>query len=366
MKVLRVVSDLYPAITGGVAVHSHEMSKEQVKLGHEVTVYTIKRNGCTENETIEGYKIIRFTPIITLLGNAIVPSMLIELFKNRKKYDVIHAHSHLYFSTNLCALVKLFGSAPLFITNHGLESQTAPTWFNKLYAHTIAKWTYNISDAIFCYAEEEKTKLIKIGVKPTKIHIIHNGVNTDIFTPQKERKKTNQLLWIGRYTRGKGVDYLLEGFKILSKKNPELKLMMIGWGPMKEEYLLKIGDMGLSNKITIKEFVSNNELPEIYNSSDVFILPSINEGVPRAILEAMSCAVPVVCTNLPQLLKVVDGCGITVPIKDSQAIADAVEKILSDKIYSSNLGIHGRNKVLENYSWIDTVKEVIRVYEEFI
>ena len=108
---------------------------------------------------------------------------------------------------------------------------------------------------------------------------------------------------------------------------------MVGAGHLKESIERKIRDLDLSKNISIREFVPNSELPEIYRNSNVFMLPSLNEGVPRTILEAMSCGIPIVCTELPQLVDVVEGCGV---------------------------------KVVENYSWEDTVKKTIQLYEELI
>ncbi|PPA79534.1 MAG: putative glycosyl transferase [ANME-2 cluster archaeon HR1] len=92
----------------------------------------------------------------------------------------------------------------------------------------------------------------------------------------------------------------------------------------------------------------------------------MNEGVPRTVLEAMSCGVPIVCTELPQFVSVVEGCGLLVPVEDSQALAEGILKIISDKELVRKLGENGRMKVVESYSWEDTVKNTVQLYEELI
>ena len=366
MKILRVVSDLYPAVVGGLGLHAHEMSKQQAKLGNEVTVYTSNTDGRPIQELKDGYNIIRFKPILKIGGNSFVPMLFFKLFRTKNDFDIIHAHSHLFFSTNLCALVRRLGSPPLVITNHGLISQTVPMWVHKIYIPTIAKWTFKSADKIICYTENEKSLLVKLGIDSDKLAVIHNGTDTNMFIPCEKEKNNNQILWIGRFTPGKGVEYLIDAFNILVKEYSDFKLLMIGRGPLKENIEQKIRDLDLSKNIIIREFVPNSELPEIYKSSDVFVLPSLNEGVPRTILEAIACGIPVVCTELPQLVNVVDGCGLLVPVKDSQALAEGISKIVSDRDMAQKFGKNGRVKVVENYSWEDTVKKTVQLYEELI
>jgi glycosyltransferase involved in cell wall biosynthesis len=80
----------------------------------------------------------------------------------------------------------------------------------------------------------------------------------------------------------------------------------------------------------------------------------------------MSCGVPIVCTELPQLVSVVEGCGLLVPVEDSQALAEGISKIISDRKLARKLGENGRVKVVENYSWEDTVKKTVQLYEALI
>lgn len=366
MKILRVVSDLYPAVVGGLGLHTHDMSKWQAKMGHDVTVYTSNVDGEPAQEFREGYKTLRFKPILKIGGNSFMPMLLFKLIHTRNDFDIVHAHSHLFLSTNFCSVVKKFSLIPLVITNHGLISQTVPMWVHKIYIPTIAKWTFKSADKIICYTEKEKSMLKKLGINSDKIVVIHNGTDTNLFIPCENERNNNQILWIGRFTPGKGVEYLISAFDILVKKDPDFKLYMIGNGPLKENIEQKIRDLNLSKNVIIKEFVPNSELPKIYQSSDVFVLPSLNEGVPRTILEAMACGTPIVCTELPQLVNVVEGCGLLVPVKDSQALAEGILKIVSDRDIAQKFGRNSRSKVVENYSWEDTVKKTIQLYEKLI
>ncbi|MDD4498019.1 MAG: glycosyltransferase family 4 protein [Methanosarcinaceae archaeon] len=367
MKILRVAADLYPSVVGGASLHVHEMSKRQAKLGHDITVYTAANDSEPTYESVSGYKVRRFKPLVKLLGNSIMFNMFFELLKNRHTYHIIHAHSHLYFSTNLCSLLKIIGSSPLVITNHGLNSQTAPKWFQDLYTATGARFTFAAADRILCYTEAEKKELLKLGINSQKIKVIHNGINTDLFVPAKKPCfEQKRLLWIGRYANGKGVESLIEALSILKSRYPDISLTMVGRGPDKDKIVQKIQDLSLGENITLKDFVPNSEIVDLYHNSSVFVLPSLEEGVPRTILEAMACGVPVVCSSLPQLVDLVEGSGFLVPVKDPEALAEKISEILSDSTLAKKLGENGRINVVNNYSWEDTIQRTIKLYEGLV
>ena len=354
-------------MVGGFGIHIHEMSKEQVRLGNDVTVYTASEGVESAYRAADGYYVHNFKPLIKVLGNSIMPSMLFDLLNEQSDYDIVHAHSHLFFSTNLSAVARQLGSTPLVITNHGLNSQTAPKWFQDLYTATGARLTFAAADKILCYTETEKQELVDLGIKSEKIEVIHNGIDTDLFVPARESCFDKQnLLWVGRYAKGKGLDYLIDAFSILKTRHPDVTLTMVGKGPDKDHITQKIRDLNLESSIIMKDFVPNSEIVDMYQNSSVFVLPSLEEGVPRTILEAMACGIPVVCSRLPQLVDIVDGCGLLVPLKDSQALADSVSKVLSDSSLAEKFRENGRRNVVENHSWKDTVKKTVQLYKELI
>lgn len=366
IRILRIASDLYPSTVGGAALHAHNMSVMQAKLENEVTVYTSRHDGMPFTETINGYRVERFRPLMKLYGNLVMPSLLLRLAAENKNYDIIHAHSHLYLSTNICSLIRKFSSTPLVITSHGLTSQTAPGWLNHIYLATLGKWTLNAADRIICYTEEEKEEMERLGVDGRKIRVIHNGIDTSLFKPAERRGDGNRLLWIGRFVPGKGVHYLIEAFAEAIMVKHDLRLEMVGKGPQLGAIRERVHELGLDAMVKIIEFLPNEELPAVYQSADVFILSSLAEGVPRTMLEAMSCGLPVICTDLPQLRHIVEGCGLIVPARDSKALAKAILKVSSDPALAQSLGSCGRERVMKSFSWDETVQQTLLLYRDVI
>ena len=124
-------------------------------MEHDVTVLT-SDNGdrsLPEHEERGGYSIVRHRQLCRPVGNRIIPVIANSLRKRGSESDVIHAHSHLYFSSNITALLNKLTETLLTVTNHGLFSQTAPDLVQKAFIPLIARPTLNSADRIFCYTD---------------------------------------------------------------------------------------------------------------------------------------------------------------------------------------------------------------------
>ena len=227
-----------------------------------------------------------------------------------------------------------------------------------------------MADNVICYTEMEKERLNNLlNVDYDKITVIPNGVDTDLFCPNIDKyleDESPKILWVGRLVPGKGVEYLIRSIGILAKNIPKIKVLLVGEGPQKSKLLDLIANLKLKENISMLDHVENKKMPIIYQKSDVFVLPSLNEGVPRTILEAMSCGIPVVCSEIPHLSSIIDECGIMVPQKDAVAMAGAIHCIISDSDHANKLGRNGRKRVARNYSWANTVEKTVALYKGLI
>ena len=116
MRVLRVAQKVYPDTKGGASYHIHALSRDQAAMGHDVTVLTVRHDSELPHvEQRDGYTVVRFDSTAAPLGNHLAPGIVQYLFE-RDAFDIIHAHSHLYFSTNVAALRRRLGDVPLAIT----------------------------------------------------------------------------------------------------------------------------------------------------------------------------------------------------------------------------------------------------------
>lgn len=362
-RVLRVATDIYPESVGGLGLHVHHMSRLQSQMGHKVTVLTSNNgiSGLPREETREGYNIIRHRELMRLFDNSINPGVMISLKNLIGEYDILHIHSHLFFTSNIAALIGTFIDIPVVITNHGLVSQTVPRPIQTIFNYTIGKLTFEATDRIICYTRTDEDRLRNLGVN-TDISIIHNGIDCTLFSPRINQSK-DQLLFVGRLKPGKSTNTLIRAFKILSKKYPTLELVIVGDGPLRSELEQLCLELNIGSKIRFLGEIPNNELPKIYNESKVFVLPSLNEGLPRTVLEAMACETPVVTSALPQLEAIVEGAGFTFEPKSEDDLSECIELLLNNSSQREEMGIRGREKVMNHYSWKETVEQTIDCYQ---
>jgi len=370
LKILQVTNDLYPEVVGGIPLHTHHLCRDLSRMGYYTTVLTCSRSN-HGHAKIDDYNVIYRKILFSPLGNSFSPHIFRTLLKIRDDYDLIHAHCHLFLSTIMASLVRRIGSPPLIITTHGIMSASAPDWFNLLYMKTIGKWTLKSADRVICYTEMEKDKLANmLKIDSEKISVIPNGVDTDLFRPDpNNNKQSNQsnaitILWVGRFVRGKGVEYLIQAAKILVKAVPDLKILLVGDGPSKGKIKSLIEKFNLKKNVIIKENVPNENMPEVYQKSDIFVLPSLNEGVPKTLLEAMACGIPVIISEFPHLEELIKNAGLTFPKGDVHALADKIMRLIRDRELAKELGNNGRNKIVEGHSWGNTVLKTTELYEE--
>jgi glycosyltransferase involved in cell wall biosynthesis len=365
MRVLRVASDIYPDTPGGLGIHVHEMSKLQSKMGCEVTVVTsMTPTNKRRYEERDGYSIVRLPTPVKMLGNSFQIGLVSYLLKNRSKFDVIHAHSHLFFSTNVTALLRKAGGPPLVITNHGVFSTSASNTLQDLYFPMVGSPTLRTADAVLCYTEADKETIMKFGVRDDRIRVIHNGIDSAMFTPGPAKHEIPQVLWMGRMVKGKGLEFLIEAFKVLKDRGVVFQAVLVGKGVDREKVEQSLIQYGLKDRVQIIENVDQESAVQLYRDSTVFALPSSHEGMPRTLLETMSCGTPFVCTDLPQLVDLAVGCGTTVKYGDVKGIAAGLESYLTNKKLVEQHGAFGRQKILDHYSWKETVASTISVYRD--
>lgn len=361
MRILRVAQKLYPEYPGGGTYHVHALSRDQAAAGHEVTVLTVSENrSLPRHESRDGYRIIRTRPTAELLGNSLSVGLAREL-RDADDYDVIHAHSHLYFATNLASLKRTRSPIPLAITNHGLYSQTVPDLLFSGYLRTVGRWTFNAADEIFCYTATDRDRLEEFGVT-SPISVIPNGVDTERFTPGGDHSDHIDhdgpvVLFVGRLVDGKRPQDAIDAVTTLPA-DMNAKLYVIGEGPLSAELAAQSGD-----RVEFLGQLPYDEMPAIYRAGDVLVLPSRAEGLPRVVLEAFASGVPVVSSHLEHTAPVVQRAGETVSIGDVSGYMAAIRRVLDAR---DKLAEQGRETVASEYQWDQTVTETTARLKELV
>lgn len=367
LRVLRVSTDTYPEVIGGAALHAHEISRMQAEMGHDVMLLTSNHGNLSypHTDVREGYRIKRYSEVARPFGNSIMPKLILDLPRLAKNYDIVHAHSHLYFSSNIAGLISRFSDTPLVLTNHGVFSQTAPKLVQAAFMRTIGTFTFESADRVLCYTDTDRQRLIERGIK-TPISVIPNGVDCELFTPDAGSSRVPRILFVGRFKAAKGPQRLIKAFSGLAADFPKTTLTLVGEGPLKDELVAMTRRYNIENRVEFTGRLKNKELPEMYAESLVFVLPSDMEGLPRTVLEALACETPVITSNLPQLEPLVDEVGKTVPKGDIDKLESTLREILENRSQRQEYGRQGRTLVVDEYSWKETVRRTTEVYYELL
>ncbi|AEM59479.1 glycosyl transferase family 1 (plasmid) [Haloarcula hispanica N601] len=366
MHILRVAQDIFPETVGGAPYHIHALSRDQAAMGHEVTVLTVSEE-VEEREVTDqdGYTLIKQPPKLELLGNQIFANTVGDL-RGLEDFDVVHTHSHLFFSSNVAALYCRMANIPIAITCHGLNSQRGPFWFSRAHLRTLGKWTYDSADVTLCYTDVEQSKLRDLGVD-ADIAVVNNGIDTNRFSPAGQTHPDiasqggQAIVFVGRLVDGKRPQDVLAAFDTVRERCPDASLFFCGDGPLRDSLESTVADEGLTDAVEFLGRVPYQKMPSVFRAADLFVLPSRTEGFPRTVIEALACETPVVASDLEQTSKIVNQTGETVQVGNVEGFATAISDLLSDQRGLSELGKHGRAIVTTRYNWEETVQETTEI-----
>lgn len=369
MRILRVVHRLYPPKVGGLSYYVHALSVAQARAGHQVTVLTTREGEYPAHEFRDGYEIYRDRALAWPWENPITVGVLGRLLsRGDETFDILDAHSHLMFTTNLAALRRHLSNNPLIITNHGYRvSRGASLDFaQNIYLSSFGRWNMRSADYVVSLTESERRKTLAAGVPADKTTAIPNGVDTELFHPQPTEPIPHSVIWTGRYVREKGLTYLLEAARIVTARFPDARFLLVGYGEELPSLLAHICQLKLESNVTLLGRKSPDEIATLLNRSTLFVLPSLSEGFPSSVLEAMSCGKPVLVASGIGLEEVVGDAGLYVPPGNPRKLAGSIEAILADEELSRRLGRQGRKRVVERYDWRNVVSAITHLYRKAV
>ena len=215
-----------------------------------------------------------------------------------------------------------------------------------------------------------------IGFPEERIWVIRNGVSVKKFQPSPNRMKIRERMGydddevliaaVGRLVPVKNHKMLIQGFSHVARKLPNVRLLVVGDGPLRGELQRLCSDVEVQSKV---EFLGvRMDVPEILQGTDIFALTSISEGMSNTVLEAMSTALPVVATNVGGNSELVEGgvTGILVESKNASALAKALEGLVRDPERRKEMGRRGREKVKEKFNLETMVSEYEGIYRQLV
>lgn len=295
-------------------------------------------------------------------------SCIKALSKNAIDFSLIHAH---FLEKGFVgASLKSLCGKPLVVTAHGGDVYDLP--FRNSWYKILARYVLSEADQVITVSQFNAKKLLSLGVSSNKLHVIPNGYDEKLFNPvplYEARKKLclpfskKVLLSVGGLVDMKGHTCLVDAMRIVLKKRNDVILVIVGSGPLKEKLHKKAKKLGLNGKILFVGRKKHDEIPMWINASDLFVLPSLSEGFPTVIPEAMACGKPVIGTcvgGVPEAITS-DDVGVLVNPKDPEALAQVILEALDRKWVPRIILNYAKQ-----YSWTNLTKQILSVYRKVL
>ncbi len=246
----------------------------------------------------------------------------------------------------------------------------------------IDRWTERWVNKFIVLSEAMRQSLIKRHkIPPENIVKIYNGIEIEEYNPDLKEVRNKKLEVkrvlglkndvlvigaIGRLVWQKGFEYLIRAAPEVLDKFPKARFLIVGEGPLKNKLILISEKLNVADRITFAGFRS--DIKEILASIDVLAMPSLLEGLPMVLLEAMAMAKTIVATRIDGITEVLenDKTGLLVTAKNSHALAEAIVGILNDKAKANFFGQNAREVAKERFSVKKMVEEIELAYEKLL
>jgi glycosyltransferase involved in cell wall biosynthesis len=355
---------------GGVAAIIYNIGRELEKLGHQVT-YVFKDDLVTPgsvssrfSEAIFAFRLARY------------------ITRNPEKFSIVNLHAPTGFVYGLRRR-RNPSYPPYVMTLHGLEerrvhamsreAKKGRAWnfgrknrlWHRLYHFPRFRWSIRTADSAHVFSRDVWTLLqLKYNLDAARVAYIPNGVERRFFVPRTyEERGQLRLLYAGTWLDQRGIFYLRDALRKVMPRIPALTMTFAGPGVPGEEILRFFGDE-LASRILVRPAVSAERMPELYAEHDIFVFPSIVEGLPNVLMEGMASGMPVITTEtcgMPDIIEN-DFNGLLIPPADAAALEEAILRLANCEDLRRKLGMAAR-ETMERFTWERTGRMVEALFK---
>lgn len=272
----------------------------------------------------------------------------------QSQHDIIHLNGfpemlRLAKGQNTPYTIKLNGPPHSLFYDYIHPTKSSYTWLQ--YAEEV------VTTGVTTDVVRERT-----SIEPT---VVNPGVDTTKFTPNGTQKDTKgpTVLWVGRFVPAKNLKLLVNAFVELKREYPEAKLWLVGEGGRRKKIEAYVREKGVEDDTTFFGYIPNEDLPQFYRGSDVFVLSSKTENHPISLMEAMSCGRPVVAPEIGWIPKMVDDGvdGLTVSPGEPKSLSSALIEGLEN---GELLGDNARQKAAREFSWDTRAGNLLSIFRQ--
>jgi len=367
VKVVQITPD-FPPSCGGIGHYIAYLSKELIRRGHDVSV--IFRGKHERESNYNGISVTEFkVPGVVPLNVKLLQNRL-EAILDSKKIDLVHIHYG--------AMPVIKCGVPIVVTAHWCNAEGIPVFhrpirnLDALYRNLMLPIYKKIEDKTVSSCDKLTVVSESLRIEFQKYYkvnsdVVYNGVDTQFFFRDNSIEKDEAIIFTGSLSAGKGVLDLLKVAKLLKQSHGNVRLYIVGEGPLRTRVADHLKKEKLSNVILINH-LSHTQLIDYYNKARIYVFPTYYEGLPTTILEAMACELPVVASNVSGIPEQIEQGvnGYMLSPGDIKGFYNRIAELLDDRDKQMRFGKMGKRKVLEKFTWSHVASRVEKIYNEIL
>jgi glycosyltransferase involved in cell wall biosynthesis len=362
LKIAMIGSKGLPALFGGIERHVEEIGRRLAERGHEITVFG-RKPFSIDGEHL-GMKVRVLPSIPTKNLDAGTHSFIATMKTLSGQFDIVHYHG---IGPSLFAGIPVMAKRLTVSTVHALDYRQSK--WGRMAKHLLrmgesravrsASATIAVSRLM---AEELSSKY------SSKVVYIPNGATLRKSPPFRDLlglgiESGKYILTVGRFIVERGFDTLLEAW---SQIETEFKLVIVGDERFEVEYARKLHEIA-DNRVIFPGYVSGDSLDELYANCAFYVLPSLVEGLPISLIEAMSFSRPVLISDIPENIEVAEKAGMIFRHGDKIDLARGLSEMIGlDDSEISRMGRQGRKKIEDEYDWDSVAERTEKFYLDLI
>lgn len=302
-----------------------------------------------------------------LYGNTLFEEVLRYAKKAKRiarteQFDVIHAHDWLAFPAGVHA--KIVSGKPLVVHVHATEfDRTGGQGVNQ-FVYEVEKYGMEMADKVIAVSQRTRELIVeKYGIPKEKIEVVYNAVDDFNAPPVKERA-TNRptIAFVGRITLQKGPDYFLSAAKKVLEHEPRALFVMAGDGDMYHQMVEKAAHLGIADSVLFPGFVRGDDLARVYQSTDLFVMPSVSEPFGLTAIEALQYGVPILVSKQTGAGESLNHC-LKVDFWDVNEMAAKMLAAIKYRELRQCLSEFGQQEI-SKFSWDKSAGQCLGIYQQ--
>jgi phosphatidyl-myo-inositol dimannoside synthase len=375
-----ILSSEFPPGPGGIGTHAHQLALNFTRLGVDTLALTSQDYASIkeieEFNHAQPFKTLRLVPCRF--------SPLEALYRWRILRQAVAAfRPHVILASGARSVwLAAFGlySKPIswLAAAHGTEFGGS-----RGLSAALTRWAFSQADGVVCVSDFTRSLVMRSGIQPKSSFVVHNGADTSRFCPadMETRRKLREkwdltgrfaLLTVGNLSPRKGQEVVIRALPEITHRIPQAVYLMAGLPTIQKELNELADSLSVRDHIRILSRRSDQELVELYQTSDLFLMTSREtsngdcEGFGIAVIEAALCGRPAVVSDGSGLAEaVIDGCtGLVVPQEDPRATSKAVVRLFEDETLFEEMGEAARQRAFSQYSWSQVADQYQQILKE--